>query len=110
MNFATIKKGDKSGRGSADESEDPESLRERSLAELARLDFPSGDQLSSLTLFLRQFAAMFLKRWYSFKRDWRMWLITVLPSALIWCLLVLGFQREYVPAEDMRYSHGLIGS
>ena len=40
---------------------------------------------------LMQVLAMFLKRWYSFKRDWRMWLITLLPSVLIFSLLILGF-------------------
>lgn len=109
VNFATLKKNEKAkGDAAANESEDPESQRERSISELARMDNASG-QADGCKLFLRQFTAMFLKRWHSFKRDWRMWLITILPSALIWCLLVLGFSREYVPVE-MRYSQGLIGN
>lgn len=56
-----------------------------------------------------QVLAMFLKRWHSFKRDWRMWLITLLPSLFIFSLLVLGFQREYTPSGmDMEVSGGLL--
>ena len=42
-----------------------------------------------------------MKKWYSFKRDWRMWLIMVLPSLMISAFLVLGFQREYMASQDM---------
>ena len=57
-----------------------------------------------------QVLAMFLKRWYSFKRDWRMWLITLLPSVLIFSLLILGFQREYTPpsGNEMDISSSLL--
>jgi hypothetical protein len=45
---------------------------------------------------------MFLKRWYSFKRDWRMWLIMVIPSLFIWSLLAIGFKRDYTPVSPMK--------
>lgn len=48
-------------------------------------------QISALQMFSYQFQAMFFKRWYSFKRDWRMWLIMILPSAIIGLFLMLGF-------------------
>ena len=38
-----------------------------------------------------QLAAVFLKRWYSFRRDWRMWLIMLIPILLITAFLCLGF-------------------
>lgn len=52
---------------------------------------------------------MFLKRWYSFKRDWRMWLIMVLPSVIIGLFLVLGFQREYAPVSPIKYANQIMG-
>ena len=52
---------------------------------------------------------MFLKRWYSFKRDYRMWLIMLLPSVIIGLFLMLGFQREYAPASPIKYANQILG-
>lgn len=52
---------------------------------------------------------MFLKRWYSFKRDCRMWLIMVLPSVIIGLFLVLGFQRDYTPSSPIKYANEIMG-
>ena len=56
---------------------------------------------SVFQVFCIQFYGVFMKKWYSFKRDWRMWLIMVLPSLMISAFLVLGFQREYMASQDM---------
>jgi hypothetical protein len=52
---------------------------------------------------------MFLKRWYSFKRDWRMWLIMVLPTLIISLFLLIGFQREVKTATDLTYTNQILG-
>mmetsp|Transcript_3730 Transcript_3730/g.5633 ORF Transcript_3730/g.5633 Transcript_3730/m.5633 type:complete len:368 (-) Transcript_3730:1301-2404(-) len=62
-----------------------------------------------MQLFKQQFKAIFLKRWFSFKRDWRMWLIMVLPSILISAFLLIGFTKEYQPKTGMSASNILMG-
>ena len=52
------------------------------------------ERMSQFSVFCLQFKAMLLKRFYSFKRDWRMWLIMVLPSLIIALFLAVGFQNE----------------
>ena len=80
------------------------------------IDFNEDDlndeikEMSSFGIFCLQFKAMFLKRWYSFKRDWRMWLIMVLPALIIALFLTVGFQREYRTADGLKYTNQLIGS
>jgi hypothetical protein len=53
---------------------------------------------------------MFLKRWYSFKRDWRMWFLMIIPSIIISVFLMLGFKREYIPHEAMELTNQLMNS
>lgn len=99
INFTNLNSASSPGGGC---NEDPEALS---------YDFDAMDSnapASRCSLFCLQFKAMFLKRWYSFKRDWRMWLIMVLPSLLIFLFLLVGFQREYVSSE-LQYSSELIG-
>tara|TARA_B110000285_G_scaffold35073_1_gene37546 strand:+ start:1173 stop:1553 length:381 start_codon:yes stop_codon:yes gene_type:complete len=65
---------------------------------------------SGFKLFCIQFCGVFLKKWYSFKRDWRMWLIMVLPSLMISAFLVLGFQREYMVKDELSLSSLITGT
>jgi uncharacterized membrane protein YhaH (DUF805 family) len=37
-----------------------------------------------------QLKAMFLKRWHSFKRDWRMWLLLFFPTVIISIIMMYG--------------------
>jgi len=48
---------------------------------------------------------MFLKRWFSFKRDWRMWLILFLPAMIISFFLMIGFQREYKTSAGINFEY-----
>jgi hypothetical protein len=56
-----------------------------------------------------QFQAMLLKRWYSFKRDWRMWLIMVLPALIISLFIVVGFSRDYTKTSSSKYTNMVLG-
>lgn len=64
---------------------------DENLAEIDCLNVWNAETLSPITQYLMQFKAMLLKRWYSFKRDWRMWLIMILPALIIGLFLTVGF-------------------
>ena len=106
LNFTNIQKVESAQRkGLSEKPVDDELQAWESFQEFSRLDGGDPGGISALELFYCQFWAMFLKRWYSFKRDWRMWLIMVLPSAIIGLFLMLGFQRDYTPASPMKYAN-----
>jgi len=112
LNFTNIQKvsqeREKKGLSNEETQLDDERQEWESFQEFAKLD-DNAREISSFELFCCQFWAMFLKRWYSFKRDWRMWLIMVLPSLIIGLFLMLGFQRDYTPASPIRYANQLLG-
>lgn len=111
LNFTNLKNADPD-RGQGHQDVDNEALSPfKEFNNFANLDQnPPRAELSSTRLFCLQFRAMFLKRWYSFKRDWRMWLIMVLPSIIITLFLFLGFQREYRSPMELKYSSQLLGN
>lgn len=109
LNFTNLKNADPD-RGHQDVDNEALSLYNE-FNNFAKLDEnPTRAEISSTRLFCLQFQAMFLKRWYSFKRDWRMWLIMVLPSIIITLFLFLGFQREYQSPMELKYSSQLLGT
>jgi hypothetical protein len=109
LNFTNLKNADPD-RGHQDVDNEALSLYNE-FKNFAKLDEnPTRAEISSTRLFCLQFQAMFLKRWYSFKRDWRMWLIMVLPSIIITLFLFLGFQREYQSPMELKYSSQLLGT
>jgi len=69
----------------------------------------AGESASGWSLFGLQVRAVLLKRWLSFKRDWRMWLLLLLPSLLIAGFLALGFKREYHSRLSFTYTQQLAG-
>jgi hypothetical protein len=51
-------------------------------------------------MFTFQLTSTLLKRWYFFKRDWRMWLLLTLPSLLISSFLLYGLYRSQQTQTD----------
>ena len=106
LNFTNLNK--VTGTGSKYDQESNEHITETDFLNFSRLD--TNESPSGCMVFWYQFKATFLKRWYSFKRDWRMWLIMILPSALIAGFLMLGFQREFNPTLELKYTNSLLGN
>ena len=75
--------------------------------DLNRMD--ANPVMTESDLFWLQFKAMLLKRWYSFQKDWRMWLIMLLPSLLIFTFLAVGFSNEYV-STPLKLSSQILGN
>ena len=91
LNFTNLQK----SKGNESGSESDSLLQDRPAARIEKKDY------TAFQIFWMQFMGIFLKRWYSFKRDWRMWLIMVIPSLLISAFLLLGFRREFSPNTNL---------
>ncbi|CDW82000.1 abc transporter family protein [Stylonychia lemnae] len=76
LNFSNVKK---------------QNLQSAESSESSKIPFDDSKKVGNIII--SQTKGILLKRWYNFKRDWRMWGLLVLPLVIIFIVITYGFVK-----------------